>query len=286
MQPSPSPPPCANCGQPGADRFCPACGERRITQTDLSLAGFIRDGWAELTSVDTRLARTLHALLLRPGVLTRDYLAGRRSRYLSPLQLYLLVSLLFFFVLPHTGLFRYDLGQFLDYSIFGEVPEQLVERRLAGTGESLDSFRERFDDSIRSNRKAMIAVLIPLFGICVMLLYARSGRYFIEHLVFSIHFFSAFLLWVLVFVVLIGGVFLVLNRLGLSRLFRALDSELSFVVLVGIPMAALLFQALRTAYSDRPLPALVRTVALLAALTLLGALAFREGLFFVTLLLL
>ncbi len=76
-------------------------------------------------------------LLLRPGVLTRGYLAGRRSRYLAPLQLYLLVSLVFFLALPHTGLFRYDLEQFRNYSIFGAVPEQLISQRLATTQEPL-----------------------------------------------------------------------------------------------------------------------------------------------------
>jgi hypothetical protein len=49
-------------------------------------------------SLDSRFGRTFLGLLLRPGRVTADYLAGRRARYSSPVNFYLLASFLFFLV--------------------------------------------------------------------------------------------------------------------------------------------------------------------------------------------
>jgi hypothetical protein len=51
---------------------------------------------AEHFGLDTKVARTVVTLVRRPGRLTQEFLAGRRARYLSPLRLYLSLSVLFF----------------------------------------------------------------------------------------------------------------------------------------------------------------------------------------------
>lgn len=48
----------------------------------------------ELTDIDGKLLASLRFLLTRPGFLADEYIAGRRSRYISPLRLYLIVFLL------------------------------------------------------------------------------------------------------------------------------------------------------------------------------------------------
>jgi hypothetical protein len=58
----------------------------------MELAG---DAWEELSGYDGRIAATFRALL-RPGLLTMDYLKGHRARYLKPVRLYLTVSVVYF----------------------------------------------------------------------------------------------------------------------------------------------------------------------------------------------
>jgi hypothetical protein len=48
--------------------------------------------------LDSRLWRTVIPLLVRPGQLTRDYLEGRRARYMPPFRMYLVLSVVFFVV--------------------------------------------------------------------------------------------------------------------------------------------------------------------------------------------
>src|SRR5882672_9037025 len=86
---------CANCGAPVAGRYCSACGQRREPPVH-SLWHFAQLATEDLTHADSRLWRTLAALLFKPGYLTRDFLAGRRARYLPPVRLYLVLSVVFF----------------------------------------------------------------------------------------------------------------------------------------------------------------------------------------------
>ncbi len=59
----------------------------------------LSDLLTELASWDSRVGRTVVARVARPGFLTKEYTAGRRVRYLSPLKMYLTVSVLFFLLL-------------------------------------------------------------------------------------------------------------------------------------------------------------------------------------------
>ncbi len=60
---------------------------------------FMREAAGRYVALDGRLWRTLGALVFRPGFLTREYLAGRRRRYIRPARLFLVASLLLFAVL-------------------------------------------------------------------------------------------------------------------------------------------------------------------------------------------
>ena len=89
---------CENCGAMLTGPFCSQCGQRHHEHPVHSLRHFLQEATEDLTHADSRLWLTLRALLFRPGLLTREFLRGRRARYLSPVRLYLVVSLLFFIV--------------------------------------------------------------------------------------------------------------------------------------------------------------------------------------------
>jgi hypothetical protein len=94
--PSSAPEPhCRNCGAVAGGAYCPACGQE--TAVTLPTARqFLRDAAGRYVALDGRLWRTLAALLLRPGFLTREYFAGRRRRYIRPGRLFLVLSLAVF----------------------------------------------------------------------------------------------------------------------------------------------------------------------------------------------
>ena len=92
-----SPPTCLNCGAVLRGQYCGNCGQRARTRL-ISLWELVRDAFGDLFELDSRIWQTLIPLLIRPGRLTHDYLAGRRARYMPPFRMYLVMSLVFFVV--------------------------------------------------------------------------------------------------------------------------------------------------------------------------------------------
>lgn len=86
---------CSNCGAALTGPYCSSCGQK-TPQSDLTVREFLHEATAELTQLDGKVPRTLKALLLQPGRLTLDFLAGRRARWLPPLRLYLICSVAYF----------------------------------------------------------------------------------------------------------------------------------------------------------------------------------------------
>lgn len=88
---------CANCDAQLAGQYCAICGQRTKNRM-ITLWEMIREASDIIVSLDSKLWRTLTLLLFRPGRLTRDYLEGKRARYVAPLRLFLGLTLLFFFL--------------------------------------------------------------------------------------------------------------------------------------------------------------------------------------------
>ena len=84
-----------NCGTTLEARFCHVCGQRRQRRV-VSLLLLAGDMIQDIFDVDSRMWRTLWPLFARPGVLTKSFMDGKRERYLPPVRLYLISSIIFF----------------------------------------------------------------------------------------------------------------------------------------------------------------------------------------------
>ena len=86
---------CLDCGAPVAGKHCAECGQSAGVHV-LSMREVAGDVTHSLLHLDSRVWRTLKLLILEPGELTREFIAGRHQRYLPPFRLYLAISILFF----------------------------------------------------------------------------------------------------------------------------------------------------------------------------------------------
>ncbi len=106
---------CLNCGHPLelSDRYCPNCSQENSTKR-LKLADFFDEFFNNVLSWDSRLFKTLYALILRPGRISLDYVAGKRKRYTNPFRFLLSLAIVYFLLLNLTGNFsefdRYGRG--------------------------------------------------------------------------------------------------------------------------------------------------------------------------------
>ncbi|PYI92607.1 MAG: hypothetical protein DME97_09860 [Verrucomicrobia bacterium] len=86
---------CENCGAPLTGEFCAQCGQHAIDYRR-SILRVLWDAADSFLNWDTKFLKTLGLLLIRPWELTNDFNAGRRARYVHPLRLYLIASIIFF----------------------------------------------------------------------------------------------------------------------------------------------------------------------------------------------
>jgi hypothetical protein len=167
--------------------------------------------------------RTLWALLAKPGLLTCEFLGGRRARYLPPVRLYLVLSVIFFLVAsavskPFTVLALDDghpakvlpadntvkQGGPLAAPLPGETPEQRAERVCAqGMYQGpFASVLKRFQSGCRKmvlgngselqtqflhNIPRAMFLFLPLLAGIMMLMYWRPRHYYVEHLLLFLH---------------------------------------------------------------------------------------------------
>ncbi|MGQ2992303.1 DUF3667 domain-containing protein [Brevundimonas sp.] len=93
---------CSDCGAETSGNFCAHCGQpTHVHRTLLHLGEEVLHG---VMHFDARICRTLPLLAFNPGRLTREWVQGRRTRYVSPLAMFLFTIFVMFFALsfmPH-----------------------------------------------------------------------------------------------------------------------------------------------------------------------------------------
>ena len=127
--------PCRNCGEMVDQRHCPRCGQLAASY-HRPFYTLITESISDSMALDGRIARTMPLLFFRPGVLTRRYTEGKRARYVPPFRLFLLSSLLFYFVI-FAFLGQVNWLDFANASVGGQelTEEQTQELRAAFIGE-------------------------------------------------------------------------------------------------------------------------------------------------------
>lgn len=251
---------CPNCEAILHGRYCSDCGQRRPLPGDSSTLGLLGDAFKAIFSVDGKTLRTFRELLAHPGRLTLDHFQGRRARYLKPIQIFLLVNVLFVLIAIGTGLFDLELREYLQEGPPSPaLARRLVAQQVAEKGVSFEDYAVAFDHQGELLRKSLILLLVPLFAFVAWALNHRQRRYYAEHLVFSLHFYSFF--WL--FTTLAGlPLAILVERFGFQ-------SDLALEPLIGAVTFVYLYLMLRTVYAYGQLGALVRAVICLVAVLLL-----------------
>lgn len=141
---------CLNCGTTLLGQYCGNCGQRAQTRL-ISIWQLLREAFGDLLELDSRLWRTLIPLTIRPGKLTRDYLEGRRARFMPPFRTYLVLSIVFFLVAFFDP--REEFGIFFDDE---EVAEEQVEGKSEAEEIRDDIMRDLVEDGVLTAEQAGI----------------------------------------------------------------------------------------------------------------------------------
>jgi hypothetical protein len=201
-----SPAACLNCGATLTGPYCSRCGQKAVDR-NLSLGTFIRETTEQLVDWDGKVPATLRTLFLRPGVLTVDFLAGRRARWLSPLRVYLICSIALFAgraIIDEVGLrpvremagFTLKRQDGVNQPLTPEERQQVAAglpgrvfgvERLERAASDPRAFNSAFEDVIP---RAMF-VLLPVFALMTSVVWRRAKLRYPAHLYLALHVHSA-----------------------------------------------------------------------------------------------
>ena len=89
---------------------------------------------------------------------------------------------------------------------YRHIAAKMVENRLAESGMDYDAYEQTFNIMTEKQAKTFVILMIPFFAVAVAALYWRQGRFLVEHLIFSIHFYAFYLLYFIVFIAVLRGI--------------------------------------------------------------------------------
>ena len=324
---------CLNCGEVLTGQHCSHCGQPATVRV-LSLWGLTKDVIGDLLDADSRVWRTLWPLAFRPGLLTQEFLRGRRASYTPPFRMYLVLSLVFFVLAsfndpgsevavqledggtniqlrqggsppegtpptpaaapaapaPEPALdaetrrlidqlvkrvpadARQELRAELETTLAAATPEeraatarlvadpcgeenfkvegapflQKYEPRLRDACRKIVADQQSFGRALWNNIPKMMFIFLPLIAAVLAVLYIRSGRYYVEHLLFVVHFHAFFFLT--------GIAVLLLERLAelatgvVANGLAAVQAVLGAVMVFYVPVY--LLKAMRRVYAQ------------------------------------
>ncbi len=196
---------CQNCGyalSPDA-KFCPACGQKVLTDEDRRLGKLIKDAVAEITDLRGRVLPSFGALLFYPGYLAYNYRVGRRKGYVSPVSLFLFANVIYFLI-PVLSDFQIDLVDQISLQPYSAWTEAIVSAAL-GVESAVTAWREgspafealAAEYSLRAAdiSKAIIVVHVPFLALITALITFDLKVRFVDHVVLALHYMAFIMLF-------------------------------------------------------------------------------------------
>jgi Protein of unknown function (DUF3667) len=211
---------CLNCNHVFVGAFCPACGQKHgaaMPTTNEIVGDFMRSA----LSPNGKIFESFRVLLLRPGELTRAYIAGQRQRYVHPVRMYVLGVFLFVAVVSLNAKWREwqqqplfevaaadvlqgekkpsaDLptgpqrtgekfGQSMKQTLPAWMNEWIKMRTERSGAESAEQLRIKAMRAMTANYSLLFALMLPFTALVNRALYLRRGFSYAAHVVYMLH---------------------------------------------------------------------------------------------------
>lgn len=159
---------CKNCGSELTGKYCSNCSQKADIHR-FALKHFIHEFVHTFTHVDKGILYLMKEMFLRPGIVTREYLEGKRKKYFNPFQYLVLGIAVSFFLTVKLGVIGYR-------TVSPDVLAGFNQQQL---------FFLQFNNFIYTYFNIIIFSGIPLMAFFSWIFYRKSGYNYTENLVFQ-----------------------------------------------------------------------------------------------------
>lgn len=210
---------CGDCLAVVTGIYCAQCGQKQKSPVR-HFRQLASEFFNDVLNLDTRLLDTLKTLLFRPGRLSTEYFADRRTRYLSPIKLYFLLSIVAFFLIQQsldtaveaesatttvtpskadTDDMNFSIGNFngkewdaksnpIAVGWLPDAANALMNERLGRLEKTVrqKDWTQLLHAGLAATPQALL-LLLPFFALLLKLAYLFRRRLYMEHLIVALH---------------------------------------------------------------------------------------------------
>jgi hypothetical protein len=176
---------CPNCTTALIGVHCHSCGQKKINANELALKRFLARVAGDFTDIESsKIFKTLRAMFTKPGLLTTEYLAGRRGNYIGPVKLYLTFSALYFLFAWGT------LAEIRGGARVRTARMPIVVSAAHKRGIDPATLADKVHEKTQTYASALRFFSVLISGTFLAAFYFRSTKYYVEHLVFSLYYYA------------------------------------------------------------------------------------------------
>ncbi|MBX2896311.1 MAG: DUF3667 domain-containing protein [Cyclobacteriaceae bacterium] len=260
---------CKSCSNEFIGTYCNICGEKVLTTADKSFKSILNSVMLTVTFADSKFIRTLWQVLRKPGTVARDFAAGKRVKNVSPMSLFFVLNLIYFFF-PLIQLFNASLTTQL-MSPFSAFYKTIIATKAVNLGVDINAFAMLYNLKTATLAKLLVMVFVVISSLPLNVLYWKKNKFFMDHVGYAVEL-ASFNLFINAIVLTI-----VVRLLGLG-------SYLDETILTAIFISTNLYFVLRSSYTfyhERGWRLLIKSVILILFLKV-ALEVYRSVLFFVT----
>ncbi|MEM7551377.1 MAG: DUF3667 domain-containing protein [Bacteroidota bacterium] len=230
---------CLNCGNVLSGTFCSNCGQKDIENLDRSILKLIGNFFINTFFLDNRFLVSFKYLLLKPGVMTHEFLEGKRKKFFPPITLFLFINLIYFFFSPLSD-YSLKLYDQITLQPHSKLAKKLVDERLNNREVDFKTYSLKYNSTSDNISKSVMILNVPMIAFFVFIICLKTRKFYYDALIFSFHFFSFFLLSVLLGSFLIWLLSQILSLFSYHSSFRFFLHV--FVLILPITYAGISFK--------------------------------------------
>jgi len=209
---------CRNCGAQTMGRYCHECGQDLLAGVGQPILKLIAQILDNVFALEGKTPRSLAHLLIRPGFLSEEYHIGKVSKYVHPVKLFWMSSLIFFALIISQMDFDNNQNKITSEEIVKiESNDHSSPTDSITNNTTADKVKEEKMNKVHEEFRAFVIknipkyapyttfLLIPIFALLLVLFFRRQKLFYMFHLVFALHFHT--FLWIYCSILLIIEIF-------------------------------------------------------------------------------
>lgn len=160
---------CKNCGNEFEGNFCNNCGQKAGLHR-FTIKHALHDFFHTFTHVDSGLFFLIKELFIRPGIVAKEYIEGKRRKYFNPVQYLILAVAIATFLTTNYTLMGPTAVKPEDYSQSSEIAKFFLQ----------------FNHFINKYFNLMLFVAVPFMAFFSWLFYRKSGYNYAENVIMNV----------------------------------------------------------------------------------------------------